>query len=68
MTTRLRTLAEALHATFWVIPVLMTLAAITLSFALVTLDEAVRDPTLAQVGWIWHGGPKPRQNFRYASG
>jgi uncharacterized membrane protein len=58
MTTRLRTLAEALHATFWVIPVLMTLAAITLSFALVTLDEAVRDPALAQVGWIWHGGPE----------
>jgi uncharacterized membrane protein len=58
MTTRLRTLAEALHATFWVIPVLMTLAAIALSFALVTLDEAVRDPALAQVGWIWHGGPE----------
>ena len=58
MTTRLRTLAEALHATFWVIPVLMTLAAITLSFVLVTLDEAVREPTLAQVGWLWNGGPE----------
>lgn len=58
MTTRLRTLAEALHATFWVIPVLMTLAAITLACALVTLDEAVQDSALAQVGWIWHGGPE----------
>jgi hypothetical protein len=41
MSTRICNLWEALRSTFWVVPALMTLAAVALSFALMTLDEAV---------------------------
>jgi uncharacterized membrane protein len=58
MSTRLRNLWETLRSTFWVVPALMTLMAAALSFALVTLDEAVRDRVLEHLGWFWAGGPE----------
>jgi uncharacterized membrane protein len=36
----------------------MTLVAVALSFALVALDEAVRDRVLEHLGWVWAGGPE----------
>jgi uncharacterized membrane protein len=58
MKTRLRNLWEVLRSTFWLVPALMTLVAAALSFALIALDEAVRDRVLEQAGWIWAGGPE----------
>jgi uncharacterized membrane protein len=58
MNTRLRNLWETLRSTFWVVPALMTLVAAALSFALVTLDEAVQDRVLEHLGWFWVGGPE----------
>jgi uncharacterized membrane protein len=58
MKTRLRNLWEVLRSTFWLVPALMTLVAAALSFALIALDQAVRDRVLEQAGWIWAGGPE----------
>jgi uncharacterized membrane protein len=58
MKTRLRNLWEVLRSTFWLVPALMTLVAAALSFALIALDEAVRDQMLEQAGWVWAGVPE----------
>jgi uncharacterized membrane protein len=58
MKTRLRNLWEVLRSTFWIVPALMTMAAVALSFGLIALDETVRDRVLEDVGWLWAGGPE----------
>ena len=58
MKTRLFVLWDTLRSSFWLVPALMTLVAFGLSFAMVTLDEAIKDKVLQRVGWIWAGGPE----------
>lgn len=50
MKTRLFVLWDTLRSSFWLVPALMTLVAFGLSFAMVALDEAIKDKVLQQVG------------------
>jgi uncharacterized membrane protein len=36
----------------------MTLAAVGMSFALIAIDEAMRDRVIRNLGWVWVGGPE----------
>jgi uncharacterized membrane protein len=58
MKTKLLKLWDSLRATFWLVPTLMAIMAIGLSFAMVALDEAVGNRVLEKVGWVWAGGPE----------
>ena len=55
---RLRQWWEYLRATYWFLPALMALAAVTLSILSVRLDEQLRDDMVRSLGWIYTGGPE----------
>ncbi|MGH7928517.1 MAG: DUF2254 family protein, partial [Candidatus Binatia bacterium] len=54
MILRLRNLWEALSSSLWFVPSLMTLLALGLGFAGVTLDDAIG----GQASWAYGGGPE----------
>ncbi|MGE3539031.1 MAG: DUF2254 domain-containing protein [Candidatus Tectimicrobiota bacterium] len=56
MKTRWLALWDTLRSSFWLVPALMSLAAVALSIALVALDGAIQDKVLRNIGWIWIGG------------
>jgi uncharacterized membrane protein len=58
MKLRLVTFFETLRSSFWCVPALMAMVAVGLSFAMVALDEVIRDKVLENLGWIWAGGPE----------
>lgn len=55
--TRLSKLWDSLHSSYWFLPTLMASMAITLAFAMLTLDRAVQSGPFAELGWIYTGGP-----------
>jgi uncharacterized membrane protein len=57
MLLRIRNFWYRLRSTFWFLPTLMTTAAVSLSFATVALDEALRYRENAQPWLIYTGGP-----------
>jgi len=54
---KLRKAWNSLHSSYWFIPGLMTAAAIGFSFAMVGLDEWLRQD-LGTVGWVYTRGPE----------
>lgn len=58
MSARLQNLWEQLRANFWFVPTLMTAGALLLAFAMINLDQAVRDTAISQLGWTYTRGPE----------
>jgi uncharacterized membrane protein len=58
MSARLQNLWEQLRANFWFVPTLMTAGALLLAFAMINLDQAVRDAAISQLGWTYTRGPE----------
>ncbi len=55
MKGKLRAFWEGLRSSFWFVPAIMVLGAITLAFATIALDEHVQGSRLAGLGWIYSG-------------
>ncbi|HEX5692072.1 MAG TPA: DUF2254 domain-containing protein [Roseiflexaceae bacterium] len=58
MSARLQNLWEQLRANFWFVPTLMTAGALLLAFAMINLDQAVRETAISQLGWTYTRGPE----------
>lgn len=56
MKARLSNFWEALRASFWFLPALMTFGAIGMSFATIALDWVVRERLLKRLALVWIGG------------
>ncbi len=57
MTTRLSYLWSTLRGSFWLLPALLTVAAVGLSFATVAIDRAAGSEGRPLFGWTYRGGP-----------
>lgn len=58
MSVRLKNMWEHLRANFWFVPTLMTAGALLLAFAMINLDQAVRETAVVQLGWTYTRGPE----------
>lgn len=58
MKARLVSWWNSLNTSFWFVPALMVVAAISLSFVMIALDRLAEDRVIQPLGWIWSGGPE----------
>lgn len=58
MKVRLLAWWEALHTSFWLVPILMTTAAVGLSFGTIHLDQQFKNKWGVAGGWLWNGEPE----------
>jgi uncharacterized membrane protein len=56
MNTRIALVLDWLRTSFWFLPAAMAFGAAVLSMVSLTLDEAVKDSTVASAAWIYGGG------------
>ncbi|RYG25776.1 DUF2254 domain-containing protein [bacterium] len=49
---------DDLRTNYWFVPALMALTSIWVAFALVRLDQSLRDEVVRELGWIYTGGPE----------
>jgi uncharacterized membrane protein len=47
---------DRLRSSFWFLPSLMAAGAVALAFAMVTVDEAVAEEWVLELGWVYTGG------------
>lgn len=57
MKARFRKVWETLHASYWFLPTLITVAAVALAYGCLALDQN-RTAVLKQFGWLYSGGPQ----------
>jgi uncharacterized membrane protein len=57
MKSRIFHLWDAVNSSLWFIPALMTVLTVAVSFATISLDEAVNERLVDRTGWVWAGGP-----------
>jgi uncharacterized membrane protein len=58
MRVRIAAVWEALRASYWFVPTLMSAVAAGLAFLTVTLDEMARQGTFRQLDWVYTGGAR----------
>jgi uncharacterized membrane protein len=54
---KLSKLWDSLHSSYWFVPTLMAVIAVTLAFAMLTLDRTGKIGPIEKWGWIYTGGP-----------
>ncbi|MEW5856320.1 MAG: DUF2254 domain-containing protein [Cyanobacteriota bacterium] len=54
---KLGKLWDSLHSSYWFVPTLMVIIAISLAFGMLSLDRAGKSGPLESLGWIYTGGP-----------
>jgi uncharacterized membrane protein len=49
---------DSLHSSYWFVPTIMAVSAIALAVAMLTLDRSGTSGAIAELGWIYTGGPE----------
>jgi uncharacterized membrane protein len=55
---KLSKLWDSLHSSYWFVPTIMAVSAISLAVAMLTLDRRGASGAIAELGWTYTGGPE----------